>query len=91
MSTPYTGNKKMHPHRDLIIAWANGAEIQVMLAWSKGWVDADTPGWDENSIYRIKPKKPEIQVDHHLMYLNLRFTVEKDGALMKFTDVELIK
>ena len=83
---------KPHPHKDLIIQWANGALIERWDYARDEWRnDSLYPAWDENAMYRIKPKKPEIQVDHHLMYLNLRFTVEKDGALMRFTDVELIK
>ena len=82
-----------HKHADLIKAWADGAQIQ---AWDhqKGiWrTCSEYMVWDQEMMYRIKPEsKPEIQVDHHCMYLNLRFTVEKDGALMRFTDVELIK
>lgn len=52
MSTPYTGNKPMHPHRDLIIAWANGAEIQQYT--ENRWKDCTYPVWDERVEYRIK-------------------------------------
>jgi len=78
-----------HKHADLIKAWADGAQIEYW-SFNDTWVEVSNPCW-EQELYRIKPKKPEIQVDHHLMYLNLRFTVEKDGSLMRFTDVELIK
>ena len=80
-----------HKHADLIKAWADGAEIE--FRWGdEEWVATSYPEWNLLAQYRIKPElKPEIQVDHHCIYLNLRFTVEKDGALMRFTDVELIK
>ena len=46
-----------HKHYDLIMAWANGAEIEY---FAKGdgfecWVDVKNPIWD-NAIYRIKPE-----------------------------------
>jgi len=46
---------KKRPHRDLIIAWANGAEIQ-----QKGisrWQDVKCPSWDEHAEFRIKPQE----------------------------------
>lgn len=53
-----TENKR-HKHADLIIAWANGAEIQ---AYRDGtWIDWDSPygpTWDPGILYRIKPKPP---------------------------------
>jgi len=82
-----------HKHAELIKAWADGAIIQYKGSLNE-WIDFDPPSyadWHESMEYRIKPEKPEIQVDHHIMTMNLRFTIEKDGALMKFVDVELIK
>ena len=81
-----------HKHAEIIKAWADGAKIQYK--WSGEWCDwkAETaPEFNPLKDYRIKPEKPEIQLDHHIMTMNLRFTIEKDGALMKFIDVELIK
>jgi hypothetical protein len=49
---------KPHKHRDLIIAWANGAEIQAK--WEDGWVDCLTPVWDNDVEYRIKRKNIEV-------------------------------
>lgn len=82
---------KPHPHKDVIIAYANGAQIERWDTHYQDWKLCLYPDWDETSMYRVKQKKLEISVDHHLMYLNLRFTVEKDGPLMRITDVELIK
>jgi len=83
-----------HKHAEIIKAWADGAEIEsrtlfIHAGGTNQWGETTNPAWNNSNLdFRIKP---EIQVDHHLMYLNLRFTVEKDGALMRFTDVELIK
>ena len=44
-----------HKHADLIIAWANGAEIEV---WSYNeWVEERFPDWTDEK-YRLKP--PDI-------------------------------
>lgn len=42
-----------HKHADLIIEWANGAEIQVL--GSDGWEDTH-PIWNVSNRYRKKPK-----------------------------------
>lgn len=43
-----------HKHADLIIAWANGAEIQVKN--DGNWTDIE-PSWLKNKEYRIKPER----------------------------------
>ena len=45
-----------HKHRDLIIAWANGADIEVSSI-GYNWVAKCRPTWDKGLIYRIKPAK----------------------------------
>lgn len=44
-----------HKHRDLIKAWADGAEIQVKDSGAR-WADMSKPTWQEWTTYRIKPK-----------------------------------
>lgn len=46
-------------HKELIEAWANGAEIQYYYEAYNSWVDADGPNWDEKNQYRIKPAQPQ--------------------------------
>jgi len=50
-----------HKHRDLIIAWANGAEIEAPS--SMGWFTVSSPNWYPNEKYRIKPSKPSKQLE----------------------------
>ena len=45
---------KPHKHADLIKAWADGAEIQVLI--DNNWHDAASPCWDFGCEYRAKPK-----------------------------------
>lgn len=44
---------KKHRHSELIIAWANGAEIQHMSPITKAWTDVTAPSWIEEFEYRI--------------------------------------
>jgi hypothetical protein len=43
-----------HKHADIIIAWANGEDIQVLNL--DGWECVSNPWWSEYAEYRIKPK-----------------------------------
>jgi hypothetical protein len=56
---------KRHKHADLIIAWANGAEIQFLNQFGK-WQDT-VPSWSTTCDYRIKPK-PSVK-KYLLVYL----------------------
>lgn len=54
---------KRHKHADLIIAWANGAQIQFKSG-SGNWVDCMSLviGWYEEVEYRIKREKLQYRV-----------------------------
>ena len=52
-----------HKHRDLIIAWANGAEIEYWERLAELWKKTDrTPSWYEGKTYRIKPTKTPLEL-----------------------------
>lgn len=52
---------KPHKHKDLIIAWANGAEIEVRSNCTGEWSRAEMPSWFLHMEYRIKPEpKPDF-------------------------------
>ncbi len=44
-----------HKHADLIIAWANGAEIEGFDPLANGWYPSTYPSWMEENAYRLKP------------------------------------
>jgi len=48
----------MHKHRDLIIAWANGAIIQHRDDFGhwEDWDASNSPPWFDDDEYRIKPE-----------------------------------
>ena len=50
-----------HKHRDLIIEWADGAEIQVI--YDGKWVDQTHPDWENSLKYRVKPQKTEKDLE----------------------------
>jgi hypothetical protein len=43
-----------HKHADVIIAWANGEDVEYKAG--KDWYNVINPVWDEEMEYRIKPK-----------------------------------
>lgn len=45
-----------HVHADLIYAWADGAEIEILSTNRTNWIDTSTPMWCPQCTYRIKPK-----------------------------------
>lgn len=46
---------KSHPHKELILQWVDGAQIQVYSSIKKTWVDVDEPRWKHSGQYRVKP------------------------------------
>lgn len=48
-----------HPHADLIVAWAEGAEIEWYDGDHGAWFLVPQPSWNPNQPYRVKPKKPD--------------------------------
>lgn len=52
-----------HKYKDLIIAWANGAEIEFSSNHYDNWAKVgDSPAWNKDYQYRIKPSKSEKQL-----------------------------
>ena len=55
-----------HKHAELIKAWADGAEIEVLTPSTSEWKDVSEPLWIADQEYRIKPEpKPDV-VKHFL-------------------------
>jgi len=52
-----------HKHAELIKAWADGAEIEILC--NSGWVSEDNPEWYPEHKYRIK-HEPNVEY----LYLN---------------------
>lgn len=95
-----------HKHADTIIAWANGAKIQVKVHdGSNGWKDCNAlgPEWHEYNEYRIKPEpKPDCRVPLRLARLEGggfilsdrgpdNFIATFDGEMGNLKSVEILK
>lgn len=67
---------KPHKHAELIKAWADGAEIEILTSMGE-WVEAPFPAWTNECEYRIKPEpKPDL-----VMYSRvLSMQEHKDGG-----------
>jgi len=48
---------KKRKHADVIIAWANGEDVQMRPVDETDWMDVIVPQWFERNEYRIKPKE----------------------------------
>jgi len=73
-----------HKHKDLIIKWANGAKIQVLL--DGVWADAhnDTPIWSPHLAYRVAPEELIYKSIHRMPNYDLYLTItEVDGVVTK--------
>lgn len=47
-----------HKHKDVIIAWANGEQIEYRNPLiSMEWEPVDFPAWGDKVEYRVKPKE----------------------------------
>ena len=51
-----------HKHADVIIAWANGAEIECNLGQNDIWTKLPSPSWYADCKYRVKPPAKKCRV-----------------------------
>ena len=87
-----------HKHADLIIEWANGAQIQHYSAIMCRWADDKNPKWDEETKFRIKPEPaPDVVVRYGANKLalwiepggdtNLKLTFDGETGELKAAEV----
>jgi hypothetical protein len=50
-----------HKHRDVIIAWVNGEQIESRLNNECEWGNNHNPSWNTDIEYRIKPKIVKLE------------------------------
>ena len=51
------------PHRELIIQWANGAEIEYRVGNFNSWEYTSSPKFHPSIQYRVKPETHIIRID----------------------------
>ena len=81
---------KRHNHADVIIAWANGEEIEIKNADGEWEPMVYTPTWENWREYRIKPEpKPDIRARLWVDTVNkIHLTFVFDGETKVFKTVE---
>lgn len=54
---------KRHKYADIIIAWANGAVIQIYWSGTNGytWIDVENPTWDIEDCRTTEGKKIKVR------------------------------
>lgn len=75
-----------HIHKDLIIAWANGAVIQRKDDIDGAWKDCAVPVWNPDNEYRIKPEPeyPKTSLDGNYLFMTYQDTDDTaDNALVR--------
>lgn len=89
------GEHMRHKHADMIHAWANGAEIQLLDG--NKWVNT-YPLWLENNEYRVKPQ-PDVVVNtfvtHEITFCNsfrggipnVRYVFDGETGALKSVEV----
>lgn len=81
VEVPVEPNKK-RKHADVIIAWANGEDVQVLESHSSVWRDIPHPQWNEASEYRVKPKE---ETKYYVARVNCLINSNEQDANVKMT------
>ena len=88
-----------HKHYDMIVAWAEGKNIQFKAFSHSEWEDVDMHGeeWYEHYTYRIKPESVPDEVQEFLalrttfvsgsIMKNLRLTFDGESGKLKSAEV----
>ncbi len=95
--------KTPHKHAELIKAWADGAEIECIIATTDKWFTPNPKrlSWDDDMEYRIKlESKPDLNFYYHIdkethspshptvpYYLNLKLTFDGETGNLKAAEV----
>lgn len=91
-----------HKHADLIHAWAEGAEIEILSKRDDMWHVIAWPDWDDCCQYRIKPaRKPDVVRlayattyfgfgDKHALGLDPNLKITFDGETGKLIKAEIL-
>jgi len=73
---------KKHKHADVIIAWANGKDIEVRQHGNLHWTYTSTPQWNGDSEYRVKLKE---KVKYYVARSTCLINSNKQDANVKMT------
>ena len=86
-----------HKYADLIHAWADGAEIQILNGGK--WFDIYYPSWGKFEKYRVKPQpRPDYEIEsvitrhgltssYYVGKANVRFVFDGETGALKSAEV----
>ena len=90
-----------HKHAELIIAWANGAEIEARYEKATGWTDWKTEDggfvwYIGGAEYRIKPEpKPDVVLyaysSDYIGMTHIRWVTKEEANLELIYDGDTLK
>jgi hypothetical protein len=86
-----------HKHADVIIAWANGEEIEV---WCHNkWFPCPEPVWCQEDNYRIKPKRikkegwvnvyPDKYENYEVRYHRTQYAADRHATPGRITCIRI--
>jgi hypothetical protein len=68
----------------MIVAWAEGYEIEYLCLWSRKWFFIAHPSWSPYTKYRIKPQKTDKEIQIEELESTVKESQKKlDEALAK--------
>jgi hypothetical protein len=79
-----------HKHYDLIVAWANGAEIEYK-DYDSRWYIINNPIWHNHFEYRIKPKPQKEQYQPNIRFSQLENQLQACRALVKAQEKKIVE
>lgn len=60
-----------HVHADLIVLWANGADIEVLDKRTDNWKVVTNPSWSPKSTFRLAVVKPKFETHRRRVVFNM--------------------
>jgi len=88
-----------HKHADVIIAWANGAEVEYWNESLREWRVHDWPRWYEHLIYRIKAKRvkkegwvnvyPDKYENYEVRYHRTQYAADRHATPGRITCIRI--
>lgn len=79
---------KWHPHHDLIVAWAEGANIEYKSLSNGYWMSVDDPCWNTDYQYRIKPTPQQNPHESEIQRIELDMRKLADDLARLKADTE---
>ena len=81
--------EKYHPHRDLMIEYANDKTIEIETFMSERWVECKEPAFYQDVKYRKKPKVTKKVIEYRI-YLDKENEIHMIERLDKENEIHMM-